>query len=148
MSVLKQIWHQRRCGVVGFKLRRIDLVWVCKEVGAFAWVQELLRALEDEKLGLVLRLHLYLTQKMEVDDVQHYAIHGDATTDPFTKLKTRTTFGRPRWSDLLAQIKHECAGTRIGVYLCGPPGLSREVERTCRTLSTKSCTLHYHKEHF
>lgn len=149
---------------------------MCKEVGAFAWIQRLLQEVETDWSNIgdggVLRLHLYLTQKMKVDDVQHYALHdiqspassetlasplSDSVSmtkgvDPFTKLRTRTTFGRPRWAQLLSRVKQECSAgrssTRIGVYLCGPSALGRDLDKACRQLSSGACELQFHQEHF
>lgn len=79
-----------------------------------------------------LRIHTYLTQKLDIDTTQNIVLNSAGTaTDPLTELKSRTNFGRPDFTRLFTGMRNgilngtyltdleEDMRTNVGVYFCG-----------------------------
>lgn len=176
-SVLKGIWHLRRLGRTG-RLRRVEFVWVCRETSSFEWFQALLASLEAQSeaeatahacaegegkngSGEFLRIHTYLTQRLDVDAATNIVLHSVGTArDPLTGLGSRTNFGRPDFGKLLRGLRDgivaEAAAaegeptkqTDVGVYFCGPNAAGRDVKRACRAMTGRRVRFKFWKEHF
>lgn len=104
-SVLKNIWHLRNERNSPIRLRRVEFIWICKDTSAFEWFHQLLSSLEDptaeeaaaspeSSSQKFLRIHTYLTQKLDDDMAQNVVLNSvGSKVDPLTKLKTSTNFG-------------------------------------------------------
>lgn len=63
----------------------------------------------------------------------------------FTGLRASANFGRPNFSELLEQIQENNPSVgKIGVFSCGPPALSKSVEKACRRLNKQDHALFEH----
>lgn len=140
-SILKNIWHMRKSPDPPKKLRRVEFVWVCKDTTSFAWFQVLLSSLEDQSAQAsrttgdgseFLKIHPYLTQKLDNDTSQNIFLHSVGTSvDPLTELRSKMNFGRPDFSKMFKKMSEGITeGTylrgyrpdtkmRVGVYYCG-----------------------------
>lgn len=49
-SVLKHIWYRQRAGNPG-RLRRVELIWIVRDVGSFAWLRSLLSDVEEAQVN-------------------------------------------------------------------------------------------------
>lgn len=172
-SVLKNIYHRRTQAASKAKLIRIELIWIARDNLEFEWFQELLAELErpaDVKGRMALncparpdflKLHIFLTKKLGLDDIKNYIINDDTKgTDTFTRLASKTKFGRPNFDALLGDVKDRLeagtyvrdmqyqAKTTVGFYFCGPSGLGKSIAASCRTQSSSRTTFDFHKEHF
>ncbi|EFC42111.1 predicted protein [Naegleria gruberi] len=83
----------------------------------------------------------------------NYVIHIDA----LTKLRENKNrhYGRPDWERDLASVRNyaEKAHTRkgrakVGVFVCGPPALSKDVYSYSLSMSSPTVQFVYHKENF
>jgi NADPH oxidase len=141
-SILKNIWHLRNGPNPPTRLRRVEFVWVCRDITSFEWFQALLSSLETqsaESEGLAgdgrgfLRIHTYLTQKLDIDTTQNIVLNSLGTdVDPLTELKSRTNFGRPNFFKMFTTMRDGILDqtylvgsegnmrTTVGVYFCGP----------------------------
>ncbi|KAJ9628827.1 hypothetical protein H2203_002730 [Taxawa tesnikishii (nom. ined.)] len=109
-SILKNIWHMRLSPNPPKRLQRVEFIWVCKDTTSFEWFQALLSSLEAQSLsmsspsnpgGEFLRIHTYLTQRMDVDTANNIVLNSVGTDkDPLTELSSRTNFGRPDFDKL------------------------------------------------
>ncbi|RYO89447.1 hypothetical protein DL764_008580 [Monosporascus ibericus] len=151
-SILKNIWHLRNGCSSPTRLRRVEFFWICKDTTSFEWFQSLLQSLEDrngegpaETHGSstqeFLRIHTYLTQKLDNDTAQNVALNTvRADFDPLTKLKAGTNFGRPNFPKFLQHMRDGITSgtylrglegtlqTKVGVYFCGPSIAAREIK--------------------
>ena len=108
-----------------------------------------------------LRIHTYLTQKIDVDTAQNIVLNSVGTEkDPLTELASRTNFGRPDFNRLFVGMREGIlnqsyiagldSGSRtdVGVYFCGPNVAAREVKRACKEATAKHVKFKFWKEHF
>ncbi|KIL88244.1 nadph oxidase [Fusarium avenaceum] len=171
-SVLKNIWHLRNGQVSPISLRRVEFIWICKDTAAFEWFHSLLSSLEDPAVEEAaaspdnsdqkfLRIHTYLTQKLDDDMAQNVVLNSvGSKVDPLTKLKAGTNFGRPDFPKLFQHVRDQIDDgtylpglerimqTTVGVYFCGPSVAARQIKSACRNVSTQDVRFKFWKEHF
>lgn len=169
-SILKNIWHLRNGPNPPTRLRRVEFIWVCKDTTSFEWFQALLLSLEEqsyEAAGRVgggdefLRIHTYLTQKLDIDTAQNIVLNSvGAGVDPLTELKSRTNFGRPDFKRLFRGMADGIMDrtylggldgnmkTNVGVYFCGPSVAARSIKAACKAATCPEVHFSFWKEHF
>ncbi|KAI9047621.1 hypothetical protein LZ554_008334 [Drepanopeziza brunnea f. sp. 'monogermtubi'] len=171
-AILKNIWHMRQGPDPPRRLRRVEFIWVCRDTTSFEWFQVLLSSLEAQsqeaaqqsKGGVeaeFLRIHTYLTQKLDLDTAQNIVLNSvGAALDPLTELKSRTNFGRPDFGRLFEGMREGIIDrtylsglegsmkTNVGVYFCGPNVAAREIKKACKNATTQDVNFSFWKEHF
>lgn len=175
-SILKSIWHMRLSPDPPKRLRRIEFIWVARNTTSFEWFQALLSSLETQSMQLsrangedeggeatdFLRIHTYLTQKVDVDTANNIVLNSVGTNrDPLTELNSRTNFGRPDFNKLFIAMQESIVRgeyirglgrdqgkTEVGVYLCGPNVAARNISRACHDASKGTVKFRFWKEHF
>ena len=173
-AILKNIWHLRAGPNPPTRLRRVEFLWVCRDTSSFEWFQTLLGSLEAQSAdeaaartggsgrgGEFLRIHTYLTQRMDRDMRENIMLNTvGAAKDPLTELRSRTNFGRPVFPKLFAAMRDGIVDgsyigglsgqlrTTVGVYFCGPNAAARDIKRACAEVSTKDVRFRFWKEHF
>ena len=172
-AILKNIWHLRLSPNPPKRLRRVEFIWVCRDTTSFEWFQALLSSLESQSLSLTgsgdgsefLRIHTYLTQKMDLDTAQNIVLNSVGTDkDPLTELSSRTNFGRPDFNRLLVAMREGILNqsympgllrpegkrkkTEVGVYFCGPNAAARGIRRACKEATVRDVRFKFWKEHF
>uniref|UniRef100_A0A8D0U077 NADPH oxidase 2 n=1 Tax=Sus scrofa TaxID=9823 RepID=A0A8D0U077_PIG len=138
-SILKSIWYKFRNADHSLKTQKIYFYWICREIGAFAWFNDLLASLEQEmeELGKVgfLNYRLFLTG-------------WDSNVDG---LKQKTFFGRPMWDNEFSTIATAHPKSVVGVFLCGPQTLARSLRKCCQrysSLNPRKVQFYFNKENF
>ncbi|PUU75569.1 ferric reductase NAD binding domain-domain-containing protein [Tuber borchii] len=164
-SILKNIWHKRdNPGSTPLRLRRVEFIWICRDISSFEWFQNLLSSLErqsDSKSHEFLRIHTYLTQRLDVDTAQNIVLNSvGMEVDPLTQLRTGTQYGRPDFPKLFTTMRDGIMDqsyitglegtlrTNVGVYFCGPSAAARSIRKACATASTPEVNFGFWKEHF
>lgn len=127
-SILKDIWHEFSVRPCEMKLKKIYFFWLCRDTGAFEWFAELLRQLEDRMAETnhpgFLEYHIHLTSGWSNTQATSIVAHEAEVEDIHTGLRQKTYYGRPNWEHVFRNIAQVHAGTRIGVFFCGPKPLS------------------------
>lgn len=151
-SILKSVWYQHNRGVVDLKVKKVFFFWICRDTNAFEWFTDFLKHLEIQmaemnKPGFV-EYNIYLTG-WDNKLARQTAMHQGAE-DNITHLDARTKYGRPKWNDIFKSIASSHKGTEIGVFFCGPSGLSHVLHKMSNQYSNpltgvKFC---YNKENF
>jgi len=113
-----------------------------------------------------LRIHTYLTQKLDTDTAANIYLNSvGADVDPLTELKSRMNFGRPDFKRLFGAMREGLMdqsymdmGTEakltaqskvtVGVYFCGPSLAAREIKSACNATSNDLVKFRFWKEHF
>lgn len=125
-SILKNIWHIRASPNPPRRLKRVEFIWVCRDTSSFEWFQTLLSSLEAQSQESAarnpsgansefLRIHSYLTQKVDIDTAANLYLNTiGASVDPLTELRSRTNYGRPDFKRLFSAMVD---GLRDGTYL-------------------------------
>ncbi|MCJ1442940.1 MAG: hypothetical protein MMC23_003437 [Stictis urceolatum] len=170
-AILKNIWHMRSGPNPPTRLRRVEFVWVTKDTSSFEWFQTLLSSLEEQSAQAAaerkaegsefLRIHTYLTQKMDADTQANIMLNtAGADKDPLTELRSRTNFGRPDFKRLFGAMRDGILDgsymgglsgnlrTNVGVYFCGPNVAARSIRSASRAASTRDVNFRFWKEHF
>lgn len=138
-SILKHIWYRQRQGKL-HRLRRVELIWVVRDLPSFGWFQSVLQDVEDAqvdrechlyhivpvvitnwclfvlRLANFLRINMYITQPLELDQIYNLTINdAGATYDPLTHLRSRTFYGRPDFTAIYSRIRNAVqAGAFLG----------------------------------
>ncbi|KAM9853800.1 NADPH oxidase 4 [Aulostomus maculatus] len=127
----------------GFRLQRLYFVWVCREIQSFYWFAELLCALHhklwQENRPDYFNLKLYISQ---ADNLQ------TMSEEKYRPLTSRLLVGRPRWKLLFDEIGRTNKHKRVGVFCCGPKGISRALHRLCNSAHSPGTTFEFNKESF
>lgn len=127
----------------GFRLRRLYFVWVCRELQAFSWFADLLCALHHklwrENRPDYFNLMLFVSQTDKLQNLSE---------EKYQVLTSRLQVGRPRWKPLLSDIARSNVGKRVGVFCCGPKGISRTLHRLCNSSPHTGATFEFNKESF
>ncbi|KAJ1970051.1 hypothetical protein IWQ62_000211 [Dispira parvispora] len=149
-SVLKSLWHRVTQPGKLSKLRKVYFIWVCRDIQAFEWFQDLLMALEEEDLDDFLDIRAYLTGELSEDQIRNVTIHdSQGGPDALTGRKNPTYFGRPNFDQLFAQIAYEQPRKKMGVFICGRKPLVASLRKICQQYSTTDgTTFDFHKETF
>lgn len=178
-SILKNIWHIRASPNPPKRLKRVEFIWVCRDTTSFEWFQTLLSSLEAQSAAAAegknaapefLRIHTYLTQRLDVDQAANIYLNSvGANVDPLTELKTRTNFGRPDFKRLFGAMRDGITDgsymdnmqqimeskehkkekrAEVGVYFCGPNAAAKDVKKAASTASNKDVKFKFWKEHF
>ncbi|KXT00906.1 hypothetical protein AC578_5712 [Pseudocercospora eumusae] len=168
-AILKNIWHMRLSPNPPKRLRRVEFIWVCRDTTSFEWFQALLSSLESQSREMsgagshteFLRIHTYLTQKMDSDTAQNIVLNSVGTDkDPLTELSSRTNFGRPDFNRLFVAMRegilnqsyiagiNQGGRTDVGVYFCGPNVAARDIRKACKEATVKEVKFKFWKEHF
>lgn len=173
-SVLKQIYHIRAGPNPPRKLRRVVFIWVTRSIESFEWFQTLLSSLEAQSAEAAeasggaefLRIHTYLTQKVDTDTAANiYLNTAGHDLDPLTELRTKTQFGRPDFKRLFGAMRDGLMDqsyldfgasklhvnqmkAQVGVYFCGPSAAAREIKGACKQVGNEFVKFKFWKEHF
>ncbi|KAL8691699.1 MAG: hypothetical protein Q9218_003136 [Villophora microphyllina] len=169
-SILKNIWHLRASPNPPRRLRRVEFIWVCKDTTSFEWFQALLSSLEQQSQSAAmysgagpefLRIHTYLTQRLDIDTTTNIYLNSVGTAkDPLTELRTRTNFGRPDFKRLFGAMRDGIMNgayigglegslkTDVGVYFCGPNSAARDIKRAAKEATKGEVRFRFWKEHF
>jgi NADPH oxidase len=169
-SILKNIWHLRNGPNPPTRLRRVEFIWVCRDTTSFEWFQSLLSSLEEQSFEAAgrpgsgsefLRIHTYLTQKLDADTAQNIVLNSvGASVDPLTELKSRTNFGRPDFERLFTGMREGILNrtyltgldgtdrTNVGVYFCGPNAAASAIKTACKRATCPEVNFSFWKEHF
>ena len=168
-SILKNIYNQRAGPNPPTRLRRVEFIWVCRDTSTFEWFQNLLSSLEAQSVAAAegsgagpefLRIHIYLTQRLDINDTANIYINSvGAHVDPLTELKSRTNFGRPDFKKLfgamregiregsyMGDLKRQRAD--VGVYFCGPNAAAKSIKKAAKAATGKDVRFRFWKEHF
>ncbi|KAM9318085.1 NADPH oxidase 4 [Pholidichthys leucotaenia] len=127
----------------GFRLQRLYFVWVCRELQSFYWFAELLCALHHK---------LWQENRPDYFNLKLYVSQTDNTwsmsEEKYRPLSSRLLIGRPSWKLLFDEIAKSNKHKRVGVFCCGPKGISRTLHRLCNSARYPGTTFEFNKESF
>ncbi|XP_069723286.1 dual oxidase 2 isoform X3 [Phaenicophaeus curvirostris] len=137
--------------------KKIYFIWVTRTQRQFEWLADIIREVEEMDRTDLVSVHIYITQLAEKFDLRTTMLyicerHFQKTLNKslFTGLRAITHFGRPPFIPFfnsLQEVHPEVQ--KIGVFSCGPPGMTKSVEKACRQLNKKDQTYFaHHYENF
>ncbi|XP_072234297.1 cytochrome b-245 heavy chain [Leuresthes tenuis] len=150
-SILKSVWYKHIQNNQNVFTKKIYFYWLCPETQAFEWFADLLQTLErqmtEKDMADFLSYNIYLTRWKETE-AAHFRVHHEAENDPITGLKQKTLYGKPNWDNEFTNIAATHPGTKVGVFLCGPPQLGKSLEKQCLSHSEADVKFIFNKENF
>ncbi|CAF1470886.1 unnamed protein product, partial [Rotaria sp. Silwood1] len=146
------------------KLKKVDVIWVNRNVENFSWFLQLFNEFENEQstyleslraIGIspkrFIDFHFYYTNLKSNNQVMIRNVPIDLATtaygdvlnkDILTKMRTKTILGRPQWSLLFAKFKAE--HQRTSVFFTGQPAMGDDIKRWCDQYQF----LYYHEPYY
>eukprot|EP00111_Clytia_hemisphaerica_P005367 TCONS_00015513-protein len=130
-----------------FKMKRIYLIWVCRDIREFTWflslMNDTIKHLESIGMPDMLVVQLYVTReaKLSADDPSMM----DFKMQWFQK---QLRHGRPKFDDILKEIAINYYKQRIGVFFCGPNPLANILYQSCVKTKHRGNAFIFHKESF
>lgn len=138
-SILNQLLHSWR----EYKLQRLYFIWICRDVQAFLWFADLLCALHkklwQENRPDYMNIRLYLSETEGMQKI---------IGEKYQALNSRLITGRPRWKLLFDEIAKSNRQKSVGVFCCGPKGLSKDLHKMCNRPNRYGTRFEYNKESF
>ncbi|NXF10271.1 DUOX2 oxidase, partial [Smithornis capensis] len=137
--------------------KKIYFIWVTRTQRQFEWLTDIIREVEESDRNDLVSVHIYITQLAEKFDLRTTMLyicerHFQKVLNKslFTGLRSITHFGRPPFVPFfnsLQEVHPEVQ--KIGVFSCGPPGMTKSVEQACRQMNKKDQTYFaHHYENF
>uniref|UniRef100_A0A8C3VKA7 NAD(P)H oxidase (H2O2-forming) n=1 Tax=Catharus ustulatus TaxID=91951 RepID=A0A8C3VKA7_CATUS len=137
--------------------KKIYFIWVTRTQRQFEWLTDIIREVEESDKNNLVSVHIYITQLAEKFDLRTTMLyicerHFQKVLNKslFTGLRSVTHFGRPPFVPFfnsLQEVHPEVQ--KIGVFSCGPPGMTKSVEHACRQMNKKDQTYFaHHYENF
>ncbi|KAL0581693.1 hypothetical protein V5O48_000399 [Marasmius crinis-equi] len=137
-SILKSMWYRMN----GFnyskptRLSKVYFIWTIRHYDQAEWFHSLLQAIEEQDTLNKIEISIYLTGEVKEDDINNIMVHDvGAAKDTITSLRAPTHFGRPNWDKAFENIVGRHSYTDVGVFYCGPPGLSKDLHSMCNKYS-------------
>eukprot|EP00042_Codosiga_hollandica_P030858 m.181821 g.181821 ORF g.181821 m.181821 type:complete len:207 (+) comp53476_c0_seq1:3120-3740(+) len=135
-----------RCDCCLFRVKKLFVVWVCRDVTSFHWFADYLSEVQLDEARRVqaarenheiyepcIDIRIYLSgvagRKEDLSEVLFQVGIGAAQQanelDLITSLRSATRFGRPDFGTMFQEVEERYPGQHIGVFYCGPPELGR-----------------------
>ncbi|KAG8012730.1 Dual oxidase 1 [Nibea albiflora] len=137
--------------------KKVYFIWVTRTQRQFEWVSDIIREVEEIDTQELVSVHTYITQVAEKFDLRTTMLYVCErhfqkvwNRSLFTGLRSVTHFGRPPLVSFFSSLQevHPEVG-KIGVFSCGPPGLTKNVEKACQQMNKRDqAHFKHHYENF
>ncbi|KAF9593588.1 hypothetical protein IFM89_024222 [Coptis chinensis] len=135
---------------------RAYFYWVTREQGSFEWFKGVMDDIVDFDQDHVIEMHNYLTSVYEEGDARSALItmvqslqHAKNGVDIVSESRIRTHFARPNWRKVFTHLTNVHRSSRIGVFYCGSPVLTKQLRDLCQEFTLNTTTrFQFHKENF
>ncbi|CAH1793523.1 unnamed protein product [Owenia fusiformis] len=157
-SILKDFSHMMAHGGRRRVIcKKVYFLWVTSSHHQFEWLIDILRQVEEIDKDNVVSIHCFITQFFHKFDLRTTMLYiceeqfkSLSKRSIFTGLRGVTHFGRPQFDQIFTSV---CAShpdvDRVGVFSCGPVGLTKTVEQACHGLGKHgSVKFSHHYENF
>ncbi|XP_073688046.1 dual oxidase 1 [Garra rufa] len=140
-----------------FHCKKVYFIWVTRTQRQFEWVSDIIREVEEMDTQEMVSVHIYITQLAEKFDLRTTMLYVCErhfqkvwNRSLFTGLRSVTHFGRPPFLAFLSSLQEVHPEVeKIGVFSCGPPGLTKNVEKACQQMNKRDQThFVHHYENF
>ncbi|XP_042543944.1 dual oxidase 1 [Dipodomys spectabilis] len=137
--------------------KKIYFIWVTRTQRQFEWLADIIREVEENDCQDLVSVHIYITQLAEKFDLRTTMLYicerhfqKVLNRSLFTGLRSITHFGRPPFEPFFNSLQEVHPQVRkIGVFSCGPPGMTKDVEKACQLINRQDRThFSHHYENF
>ncbi|XP_069121720.1 dual oxidase-like [Argopecten irradians] len=158
-SILKDFVHMALMrNTYRMKCQKLYFVWITASQRHYEWLLDIIREVEAiDKKGIV-SIDIFITKFFQNFDLrtsmlyiceEHFQkLSGGCSV--FTGLKANTHFGRPKMNEMFEAVQKAHPMVRkVGVFSCGPPGVTKSVEQGCIEASNGTkAQFEHHFENF
>ncbi|PNI75106.1 DUOX2 isoform 2 [Pan troglodytes] len=136
---------------------KIYFIWVTRTQRQFEWLADIIREVEENDHQDLVSVHIYVTQLAEKFDLRTTMLYicerhfqKVLNRSLFTGLRSITHFGRPPFEPFFNSLQEVHPQVRkIGVFSCGPPGMTKNVEKACQLVNRQDrAHFMHHYENF
>ncbi|XP_057693163.1 dual oxidase 1 [Corythoichthys intestinalis] len=132
--------------------QKVYFIWVTRTQHQFEWVSDIIREVEEMDTLELVSVHTYITQVAQKFDLRTTMLYVCErhfqkvwNRSLFTGLKSVTHFGRPPFVSFFSSLQEvHPQVSKIGVFSCGPPGLTKNVEKACQHMNKRDQALFMH----
>ncbi|XP_041853640.1 dual oxidase 1 isoform X2 [Melanotaenia boesemani] len=125
--------------------KKVYFIWVTRTQRQFEWVSDIIREVEEMDTQELVSVHTYITQVAEKFDLRTTMLYVCErhfqkvwNRSLFTGLRSVTHFGRPPFVSFFSSLQEVHPEVeKIGVFSCGPPGLTKNVEKACQQMNKR-----------
>ncbi|XP_058397469.1 dual oxidase 1 isoform X3 [Diceros bicornis minor] len=155
-SILKDLVFKSSVSCQVF-CKKIYFIWVTRTQRQFEWLADIIREVEENDCQDLVSVHIYITQLAEKFDLRTTMLYicerhfqKVLNRSLFTGLRSITHFGRPPFEPFFNSLQEVHPQVRkIGVFSCGPPGMTKNVEKACQLINRQDRThFSHHYENF
>ncbi|KAI5404805.1 respiratory burst oxidase homolog protein D [Lathyrus oleraceus] len=148
--------QNKKTGLSNFKTKRAYFYWVTREQGSFDWFKGVMNEVAEDDHRGVIELHNYCTSVYEEGDARSALIamlqslnHAKNGVDIVSGTRVKSHFAKPNWRSVYKRIALNHPQTRVGVFYCGPPAITKELRQLASDFSRNTTTKYdFHKENF
>ncbi|KAG8505332.1 Dual oxidase 2, partial [Galemys pyrenaicus] len=141
-SILKDLVFKSSLGSQ-MLCKKIYFIWVTRTQRQFEWLADIIREVEEKDCQDLVSVHIYITQLAEKFDLRTTMLYicerhfqKVLNRSLFTGLRSVTHFGRPPFEPFFNSLQEVHPEVRkIGVFSCGPPGMTKNVEKACQHIN-------------
>ncbi|XP_047307465.1 respiratory burst oxidase homolog protein C-like [Impatiens glandulifera] len=139
-----------------FKTKRAYFYWITREQGSFDWFKGIMNEVGEMDNDEVIEMHNYCTSVYEEGDARSALItmlqslnHAKNGVDVVSGTRVKCHFAKPNWRNVYKRIAVSHPNSRVGVFYCGAPGLTKELKQLALDFSHKTSTkFDFNKENF
>ncbi|XP_007933419.1 dual oxidase 2 [Orycteropus afer afer] len=155
-SILKDLVFKSSLGSQ-MLCKKIYFIWVTRTQKQFEWLADIIREVEENDHQDLVSVHIYITQLAEKFDLRTTMLYicerhfqKVLNRSLFTGLRSVTHFGRPPFEPFFNSLQEVHPQVRkIGVFSCGPPGMTKNVEKACQLINQQDqAHFMHHYENF
>ncbi|XP_034350163.1 dual oxidase 1 [Arvicanthis niloticus] len=155
-SILKDLVFKSSVSCQVF-CKKIYFIWVTRTQRQFEWLADIIREVEENDRQDLVSVHIYITQLAEKFDLRTTMLYicerhfqKVLNRSLFTGLRSVTHFGRPPFEPFFNSLQEVHPQVRkVGVFSCGPPGMTKNVEKACQLINRQDRThFSHHYENF
>ncbi|KAG8440375.1 hypothetical protein GDO86_006217 [Hymenochirus boettgeri] len=125
--------------------KKVYFIWVTRTQRHFEWFADIIREVEENDKCDLVSVHIYITQLAEKFDLRTTMLYicerhfqKVLNRSLFTGLRSITHFGRPQFEPFFLSLQEVHPEVhKIGVFSCGPPGMTKNVEKACQLLNKR-----------
>ncbi|XP_044923603.1 dual oxidase 2 isoform X1 [Mustela putorius furo] len=141
-SILKDLVFKSSLGSQ-MLCKKIYFIWVTRTQRQFEWLADIIREVEENDCQDLVSVHIYITQLAEKFDLRTTMLYicerhfqKVLNRSLFTGLRSITHFGRPPFEPFFKSLQEVHPQVpKIGVFSCGPPGMTKNVEKACQLIN-------------
>ncbi|CAE1319995.1 DUOX [Acanthosepion pharaonis] len=153
-AILKDFVHMNAMkNTYKIKCQKVHFIWVTGSHRHFEWLIDILQEVEQIDTKGIVSIDIFITKFFQHYDLrtamlyicEEYFQKHFGGRSVFTGLKAKTHFGRPQLGVMMKSIHQENPYVRtVGVFSCGPPGMTKSVEAACNDASKSTKALFKH----